>query len=68
MIMSLWPVEDDAAQAWMEFLYRARLERGMDTAEAVRWASLEVLRERRARGLSTHPFYWGAFLAAGDWR
>ena len=68
VIMSLWPVEDEAALAWMERLYLARLEQGMDTAEAVRWASLGVLRERRERGLSTHPFYWGAFLAAGDWR
>jgi CHAT domain-containing protein len=27
-----------------------------------------VLRDRRAKGLSTHPFYWAAFVAAGDWR
>ena len=46
----------------------ARLERGMGTAEAVREASLKVLERRRRRGRSTHPFYWGAFVAAGDWR
>jgi CHAT domain-containing protein len=34
----------------------------------VRRASLAVLRQRRARGMSTHPFFWGGFLAAGDWR
>jgi len=22
----------------------------------------------RAKGLTTHPFYWAAFVAAGDWR
>ena len=31
-------------------------------------AQLAVLAERRAKGESTHPFYWGAFVAAGDWR
>jgi CHAT domain-containing protein len=34
----------------------------------VREASLAVLHARRARGQSTHPFYWAAFVAAGDWR
>ena len=37
-------------------------------AEAVRNASLTVLRARRGRGESTHPFYWAGFVAAGDWR
>lgn len=68
VIMSLWPVEDDAAQAWMETLYRARMEGGMTTAESVRHASLVLLRARREDGRSTHPFFWGAFIAAGDWR
>jgi hypothetical protein len=37
-------------------------------AEAVRNASLTVLKSRRALGESTHPFYWAGFVAAGDWR
>jgi CHAT domain-containing protein len=68
LIMSLWSVEDEATRAWMGYLYRARLEEKKDTAESVRAASLAVLEERRAKGESTHPFYWGAFVAAGDWR
>lgn len=69
VIMSLWPVEDDATRGWMRALYRARLEPAhRDTAESVRAASLAMLNARRARGLSTHPFYWAAFVAAGDWR
>ncbi|MDX2436152.1 MAG: CHAT domain-containing protein, partial [Acidobacteriota bacterium] len=68
VIMSLWPVEDASGLAWMEFLYRARLQEGMTTAESVQYASMELLRDRRDAGLSTHPFYWGAFIAAGDWR
>lgn len=68
VIMSLWSVDDQATRQWMHALYKGRLEDKLSTADAVRNASLTVLRDRRARGLSTHPFYWGAFVAAGDWR
>ena len=67
LIMSLWAVEDDAARAWMRELYEARFSRA-STAEAVRQASLELLQAQRDRGRTTHPFFWGAFVAAGDWR
>lgn len=68
VIMSLWSVEDRAAMTWMRALYEGRLARNLDTAAAVREASLTVLRQRRARGQSTHPFYWAGFVASGDWR
>jgi CHAT domain-containing protein len=68
VIMSLWSVEDRSAMEWMRALYEGRLRRGLDTAEAVREASLTVLRQRRARGQSVHPFYWAGFVASGDWR
>lgn len=67
-IMSLWKVDDAATARWMSALYTARLARGMSTAASVRHANLQVLKERRGNGDSTHPFYWGAFVAAGDWR
>ncbi len=68
LIMSLWSVEDQATLSWMKALYVARLKDHQDTATAARRASLQVLRERRAHKLSTHPFYWAAFVTAGDWR
>jgi CHAT domain-containing protein/tetratricopeptide (TPR) repeat protein len=68
VIMSLWSVEDQATLEWMRALYVGRTQKGLSTAEAMRAASLSVLRARRARGLTTHPFYWGGFIAAGDWR
>ncbi len=68
VIMSLWPVEDEASREWMRALYANRLTEGMSTVDAVHAANLEQLRERRAAGLSTHPFYWAGFVAAGDWR
>jgi hypothetical protein len=67
LIMSLWSVDDEATRSWMKALYQGRLESHLDTADAVRHASLEVLEDRRKRNLSTHPFYWAAFVAAGDW-
>ena len=67
VIMSLWPVEDETTRQWMGSLYRAHFLNGKDTGESVRVASLQILRQRRAKHQSTHPFYWGAFIAAGDW-
>jgi CHAT domain-containing protein len=66
--MSLWAVEDEATRTWMRELYQQRFGRGLSSAAAVREASRAVLRDRRASGQSTHPFYWAAFVAAGDWR
>jgi len=68
VIMSLWPVEDQATRSWMRALYEARLRDKLTTADAMRHASLTMLNERRAKGLSTHPLYWAGFVAAGDWR
>jgi CHAT domain-containing protein len=68
VIMSLWSVDDQATRTWMRSLYERRLSGKLETDQAVRAASLGLLRERRARGQSTHPFYWGAFVAVGDWR
>lgn len=67
LILSLWDVDDSAALEWIAGLYRHRLA-GSTTAEAVREASLHTLRARREAGLGAHPFFWGAFVAAGDWR
>ncbi len=67
VIMSLWPIEDEATRQWMTTLYSEHFVGGKSTPEAVRAATLEALRNRRAKHQSTHPFYWGAFIAAGDW-
>ena len=67
VIMSLWSVEDQATRRWMEALYRARFGDHLDTPEAVRAATVNLIRQRRGSGLSTNPFYWAGFVAAGDW-
>ena len=68
VIMSLWQVEDQATRQWMTTLYESRFMKNLSTVNAVREAGLAVLRGRRAKGLSAHPFYWAAFVASGDWR
>ena len=68
VIMSLWAVDDEAARLWMRTLYERRLQKHLSTADAMHDASLSVLRDRRSRGQTTHPFYWAGFVAAGDWR
>jgi CHAT domain-containing protein/Tfp pilus assembly protein PilF len=67
VIMSLWEVDDGATAEWMEALYRAHLQQRVPVAESIARAQLSVLANRRARGESTHPFYWAAFVASGDW-
>jgi CHAT domain-containing protein/tetratricopeptide (TPR) repeat protein len=67
VLMSLWDVDDQATRDWMRHLYESRL-RGRSTVESLRDASIAVLSARRSAGVSTHPFTWGAFVAAGDWR
>jgi CHAT domain-containing protein len=68
IIMSLWSVEDRSTRLWMRALYEGRFQQHLSTADAMRAASLRVLQNRRAHGESTHPFYWAAFVAAGDWK
>jgi CHAT domain-containing protein len=68
IIMSLWSVEDEATRQWMRTLYEGRLRDHLSTADAVHQADLRTLHHRRLHHQSTHPFYWAAFVAAGDWR
>jgi CHAT domain-containing protein len=67
VVMSLWEADDSATSQWMEALYRARLQKQASVPESIAQAQLTVLADRRAHGLSTHPYFWGAFVASGDW-
>lgn len=68
VVMSLWPVNDAASADWMLALYRARLQQRASTIAAVRAADLALIQQRRDKGLDPAPYYWAAFVAAGDWR
>ena len=65
--MTLWPVDDEATRAWMLMLYRSRLYDKLDTPASSRAAALAVLTSRGRNRKTTHPFYWAAFVGAGDW-
>ena len=68
VVMSLWPVDDTLSRGFMRELYYQRLALHASTADAVWNAERKLLRERRAAGKTTHPWYWAGFLASGDWK
>jgi len=67
LIVSLWPVEDDATHDWMRALYASR-RGGASTVDAVRTATLVALDEQRRSIGTSHPYFWGGFISIGDWR
>jgi CHAT domain-containing protein len=62
-VVSLWSVADASTAALMRDYYAA-LRQGIGRAEALRQAKRQLMR----RGGYAHPFYWSAFIPAGDWR
>jgi len=61
-VVSLWNVNDSSAPELMREFY-GELARGTGRAEALRRAKLRLLRQPRF----VHPYYWAAFIPAGDW-
>ncbi len=68
LVISLWPVADEATAAWMERYWSARLAEGAEPAAAVRAADRARLADLRARGQGTHPARWAGFVASGAGR
>jgi len=62
-VVSLWSVSDASTRELMRDYY-GELVRGTGRAEALRQAKLRLLRQPRY----AHPYYWAAFIPAGDWR
>ena len=58
--------EYEDTRVWMLAFYRARFTAGRTTAGAARQAALQQLQARRAAHQSTHPLYWGSFIAVGS--
>ena len=61
LVMSLWQVDDDATRQLMVEFY-GRLAKGEGRAEALRQASLALLRDPARR----HPFFWASFISTGE--
>ncbi|WP_164929325.1 CHAT domain-containing tetratricopeptide repeat protein [Gloeobacter violaceus] len=62
-VLSLWRVDDRGTQEMMAGFYRNLLS-GQGRSEALRQEQLKMLGSKRYQ----HPYYWGAFIASGDWR
>ena len=63
-LMSLWNVSDYGTQSLMARYYE-NLTAGMGRSEALRVVQLEMIEQG---GEYSHPYYWAAFILAGDWR
>ncbi|MEM6436594.1 MAG: CHAT domain-containing tetratricopeptide repeat protein [Cyanobacteria bacterium P01_D01_bin.115] len=63
-LMSLWQVSDFGTQSLMARYYE-KLTAGMGRSEALQEVQLEMIEEG---GQYSRPFYWAAFILAGDWR
>ena len=61
LVMSLWQVDDFATRDLMAGYY-ARLKAGKPRSSALR----DVQKEIASRPKYAHPYYWAAFVAAGD--
>ena len=62
-LMSLWSVDDRATQHFMAGFYR-RWAEGKTKSEALRATQMEMAADSQWG----HPFYWAAWVLAGDWR
>lgn len=62
--MSLWQVDDYGTQSLMTQYYK-NLTTNMGRSEALREAQLDMIKSGEKYN---HPYYWAAFILAGDWR
>lgn len=63
LVMSLWPVEDQATTLLMQQFYQHMLD-GETKAEALRAAQRHFL--RHSTSMHAHPYFWAAFRLVGD--
>ena len=66
--MALWSVDDQVTSRYMRELYTQLLQQHAPTANAAWLSARKLLNERRAAGLSTHPWYWAGFVSSGSWK
>ncbi len=63
LVMSLWPVEDNATNELMQLFYQHLLH-GESKVQALRAAQCSLL--HRVEPIHTHPYFWAAFRLVGD--
>jgi tetratricopeptide (TPR) repeat protein len=63
LVMSLWPVEDNATNELMQLFYQNLLG-GESKVQALRAAQCAFI--HRTTLIDTHPYYWAAFRLVGE--
>ncbi len=63
LVMSLWPVEDNATKELMHIFYQHLLQ-GESKVQALRIAQSSLL--NRVSSIYTHPYFWASFRLVGD--
>jgi tetratricopeptide (TPR) repeat protein len=63
LVMSLWPVEDNATNELMQYFYQ-RLLKGESKVQALRAAQCQLLHSTSSG--YAHPYFWAAFRLVGD--
>ena len=61
---TLWPVDDEAAQAVMQYFYQEVATYKKSKTEALRQAQIKLIQNPS----SNHPFFWAPFILIGNWQ
>ena len=65
-IASLWIVDDQGTQVFMERFYNALLSGKYMKAEALRQAQIELSQDSTSEQTFNHPYYWAPFILIGN--
>ena len=65
-IASLWIVDDQGTQVFMERFYNALLSGKYTKAEALRQAQIELSQDSTSEQTFNHPYYWTPFILIGN--
>jgi CHAT domain-containing protein/tetratricopeptide (TPR) repeat protein len=64
VVVSLWPINDEATAQFMSKFYQGMLKQGLRPAAALRAAQIAMWKSR----LWDAPYYWAGFVMQGEWR
>ncbi|MEM7579895.1 MAG: CHAT domain-containing protein, partial [Cyanobacteria bacterium P01_A01_bin.80] len=62
-LATLWKVQDDSTADLIGEFYKALSREKTDKAESLRQAQISLIHSEKYN----HPYYWGAFVFAGNW-
>ncbi|MCP3876411.1 MAG: CHAT domain-containing protein [Desulfobacteraceae bacterium] len=66
LVMSMWSVPDLETKELMVEFYRNLVFNKMNRGQALRKASLKIMKKAKQRYNTINPFYWGAFVFMGE--